>query len=96
MAHRVISLLRGDRRFRGKADIDFDASRRRLFVYTPDPTRRLICSSGAVREFLSSRARKNISVFQKAESGVWLTYPASLAEGRIAIVTKREAGMRWT
>jgi len=23
-------------------------------------------------------------------------HPASLAEGRIAIVTKREAGMRWT
>jgi hypothetical protein len=27
---------------------------------------------------------------------VWMTHPASLAEGRIAIVTKREAGMRWT
>jgi len=61
-----------------------------------NPSCQLICPTGAVREFLSSRARKNISGFQKAESGVWLTYPASLAEGRIAIVTKREAGMRWT
>jgi hypothetical protein len=25
-----------------------------------------------------------------------LMYPASLAEGRIAVVTRREAGMRWT
>jgi hypothetical protein len=25
-----------------------------------------------------------------------LEYPASLAEGRIAVVTRREAGMRWT
>jgi hypothetical protein len=96
LAHRVISLLRGDRRFRDTADIDFDASRRRFFVYMPNPTHGPICPTGAIREFLSSCARKNISVFQKVESVVCFAHPASLAEGRIAIVTTREAGMRWT
>ncbi|MGH6680249.1 MAG: hypothetical protein ACREDL_15275, partial [Bradyrhizobium sp.] len=51
---------------------------------------------GGKREFLSTLVRKNISVLQKPESDVWSADPASLAEGRIAIVTRREAGMRWT
>jgi hypothetical protein len=53
-----------------------------------------ICPTGAACEFLSILPSKNISVFQKPES--WVMHPASLAEGRIAIVTRREAGMRWT
>jgi hypothetical protein len=60
----------------------------------PDPGK--LTNSGVRCEFLSSLARKNISVFQKVESVVWFTHPASLAEGRIAIVTTREAGMWWT
>jgi hypothetical protein len=47
-------------------------------------------------ELLSSPGFKNISVFRKIESAVSFAHPASLAEGRIAIVTTREAGMRWT
>ena len=60
------------------------------------PRRQLICPPGAVGKFLSTLSLENISVLRKAESGVWFSHPASLAEGRIAIVTIREAGMRWT
>jgi hypothetical protein len=61
-----------------------------------DPIADLICPTVAACEFMSTLALKNISVFQKPESDVWVVHPASLAEGRIAIVTGREAGMRWT
>jgi len=60
------------------------------------PIAQLICPTGAFPKTLSSPLCKNISVFQKVESGVSCLHPASLAEGRIAIVTTREAGMRWT
>ncbi len=52
----------------------------------------LIRPTGTRREFQSTLSRKNISVFQKCESVVSFAHPASVAEGRIAIVTKREAG----
>ena len=55
----------------------------------------LICPTSGAREFQSSPVAKNISVFQKVESVVcWLIPPRH--KGRIAIVTRREAGMRWT
>ena len=53
-------------------------------------------STGVHRKFLSTLTHKNISVFQKRKSVVSSGHPASVAEGRIAIVTTREAGMRWT
>ena len=56
----------------------------------------LICPTGSGHQSPSIPASENISVFQKLESGVLSVHPASLAEGRIAVVTKREAGMRWT
>jgi hypothetical protein len=50
----------------------------------------VICPSGAVRDFafglLSSPFRKNISVFPKCKSGVYLA-PSRPTEGRLAIVT---------
>src|SRR6516164_1962527 len=60
----------------------------------PDPGKRT--SSGVRCEFLSTLAHKNISVLQKEESIVSSRHPASLAEGRIAVVTKRGAGMQRT
>jgi len=57
----------------------------------PDSETELICPTGGDHRILSSLARKNISVFRKAESVVSFAHPASLAEGRIAVVTKREA-----
>ena len=51
----------------------------------------MICPTGAKREFLSSFGGKNISVFQKAESDVWVVHPASM-RGALRVVTKREAG----
>jgi hypothetical protein len=53
---------------------------------------KLICPTGARRKMLSSAVSKNIPVYRNSECAD----PASLNEGRIAIVTTREAGMRWT
>jgi hypothetical protein len=52
--------------------------------------------AGRGRQTRVNPLARNISVLRKVESGVWFSHPASLAEGRIAIVTRREAGMRWT
>jgi hypothetical protein len=50
----------------------------------------VICPSGAVRDFafglLSSPFQKDISVFPKCKSGVYLA-PSRPTEGRLAIVT---------
>jgi hypothetical protein len=41
---------------------------------------------------LSSLARKNIVLFRNSDLPYLARHPASIAEGRIAIVTTREAG----
>ena len=53
----------------------------------------MICPTGALANILSIHAIKNISVFQKTNLLYVQCCPASLAEGRIAIVTnvKRDA-----
>ena len=56
---------------------------------------RLICPTSARHELLSILARKNISVYQKQNQSYASLIPPRL-QGRIAIVTTREAGMRWT
>jgi hypothetical protein len=73
MAHRVIWLPRGDRRFRAKADIDFGASLRQLFVNTPDPIRRLICPTGRSKKSCQASAAKifrftEILIFRRMRS----------------------------
>src|SRR6185437_744308 len=60
-----------------------------------DAVCRVICPTSRTREFLSTLASKNISVFQKVESGVWSARPASM---RGAYRDRHEtwSGMRWT
>jgi hypothetical protein len=47
----------------------------------------VICPSGKLAEFPSSPSGKNISLFQKAKSGVCIAPSRAHKEGRFAIVT---------
>jgi len=55
----------------------------------------VICPPGAACMVLSSPAPKNI-LFRISELAYCSSIPPRFSEGRIAVVTTREAGMRWT
>jgi hypothetical protein len=56
----------------------------------------VICPTADFPKSLSSPFDKNISLFQKRESGVWFAPSRAHSEGRIAIVTDVGCGVRWT
>ena len=55
----------------------------------------MICPPGAACMVLSSPAPKNI-LFRISELAYCSSIPPRFSEGRFAIVTTREVGMRWT
>src|ERR1700743_622198 len=57
--------------------------------------RSLICLTGTRPEFLSTPSRKNKSLLRLLKSALCIP-PSRRDEGRIAIVTNAECGMRWT
>jgi len=56
----------------------------------------LICPTGSRREFLSTPSPKNKSLRDLLKSALRIPSSRLVAEGRIAIVTDVERGMRWT
>jgi hypothetical protein len=52
----------------------------------------LICPTGGERGLLSSPFKKKIPLFRISDLSYITPHPASLAEGRFADVTRREAG----
>jgi hypothetical protein len=45
---------------------------------------------------VSSPSHRNISVLRSSDLPYFALIPPRFSEGRIAVVTTREAGMRWT
>jgi hypothetical protein len=87
-----------DKRRGGPIDLD-DGIKALATVHPSRPLREpsdLICPAGGVRDFVSSPPAKNISLLDLVETAIERMGPASITEGRFAVVTNVGCGMRWT